>query len=165
MEGSGKSGPAGSRACSADPDSQPPIINSGMTAEFRVESLTCPHSRTRPAPLTDFNWPRPLPPTADHPRQEDRVTSAGASRTRTVRTGSPALYQLTYEACKHSHHVLVCVYIVPYETGRPAQLPAGKEQLWLEAFGALQCRASDGSKRAKHERIEAEFKAPASERG
>ena len=96
MEGSEKSGPAGSRACSAGPDSQPPVINSGMTAEFRAESLTCPHSRTRPAPLTDFTWPRPLPPTADHPRQEDHVTSAEASRTRAVTIGSPALYQLSY---------------------------------------------------------------------
>ena len=96
MEGSGKSGPAGSRACSAGPDCQPPVINSRMTTEFRVESLTCPHSRTRPATLTDFNWPRPLPPTADHPRQEDHVTSAEASRTRAVRTGSPALYQQGY---------------------------------------------------------------------
>ena len=32
-----------------------------MSAEFRSESLTCPHSRTRSAPLTGFNWPRPLP--------------------------------------------------------------------------------------------------------
>ena len=94
METSGKSGSAGSRACSADPGSHPSVINSGLLAEF--SSLTCPHSRTRPAPLNDFNWPRPLPPTADQPRQEDRVTSSGASRTRTVRTGSPALHRLSY---------------------------------------------------------------------
>ena len=79
MEGPGKSGPAGSSACSAEPDSQPPVIHSRPTADFRAEGFTCPHSRTRPAPLTDFNWPRPLPPTADHPRQEDHVTRPSVS--------------------------------------------------------------------------------------
>ena len=45
---------------------------------------------------TDFNWLRLLPPTADHPRQESQISSAGAIRTRALTTGSPMLYQLSY---------------------------------------------------------------------
>ena len=71
MEGPGSQGPQEAELVARA--LQPPAFNSGITAEFRVESLTCPNSRTRLAPLTDFNWPRPLPPTADHPRQEDHV--------------------------------------------------------------------------------------------
>ena len=45
---------------------------------------------------TDFNWLRLLPPTADHPRQESQISSAGATQTRALTTGSPLLYQLSY---------------------------------------------------------------------
>ena len=52
---SGKPGPPGSRAWSAGPDSQPPVVDARMTAEFRVESLTCPlggHGPPRSPTLT-----------------------------------------------------------------------------------------------------------------
>ena len=49
-----------------------------------------------PSHSTVFNWLRLLAPTADHPRQESHVSSAGATRTRALTTGSPMLYQLSY---------------------------------------------------------------------
>ena len=88
MEGSGKQDPQEAelvvRVLTPDFLSSIPVRRQNL-------GLTCPHSRTRPAPFTDFNWPRPLSQAADHPRQEDHVMSARATRIRTVRAGRPVL--------------------------------------------------------------------------
>ena len=74
------------RACSAGPDSHPPIANAGLSAKVSVKSLMCPHRQTRSVLPTDFNSPQPPPPTVDRPRQENQVSSTEASPTRTVIT-------------------------------------------------------------------------------
>ena len=69
--------------------------NSGLLGEFRIESLTCPTKPTaRPTQLTSTG--RGFSHQPGHPGQEFHISSAGASRTRSLTTGSPALYQLSY---------------------------------------------------------------------
>ena len=70
--------------------------NSGLLGGFRIESLTCPSKpdTARPTQLTSTG--RGCSHQPGHPSQEFHISSAGASRTRALSTGSPALYQLSY---------------------------------------------------------------------
>ena len=70
--------------------------NSGLLGEFRIESLTCPSKldTARPTHLTSTG--RGCSHQPGHPSQEFHISSAGASRTRALTTGSPAFYQLSY---------------------------------------------------------------------
>ena len=70
--------------------------NSGLLGEFRIESLTCPSKpeTARPTQLTSTG--RGCSHQPRHPSQEFHISSAGASRTRALTTGSSTLYQLSY---------------------------------------------------------------------
>ena len=85
MEGLTRTEPAVSRACSAGTGPYLPIWIFLVIGRIKNESLTCPHSRARSAPPTDFNWLRPLP--RPHPVRRLYISSAETSRTR-ARTGS-----------------------------------------------------------------------------
>ena len=82
------------RACSAGPGPYLPIgiflvIKGipGIPGTLRSKSLACPHSRARSAPLTYFNWLRPLPRPQTILVRRLYISSAEASLTR-ARTGS-----------------------------------------------------------------------------
>ena len=86
--------------------------NSGLFREFRIESLTCPSNPDTHS--TDFNWSRMLTAMQPgHPNQEFHISSAGASRTRALTTGSPALYQLSYGT-----NIKLCIiYTIGWKVG------------------------------------------------
>ena len=65
--------------------------DSGLLGEFRIENLTCPSKpdTVRPTQLTSAG--RGCSHQRGHPNQEFNISSAGASRTRALTTGSPFL--------------------------------------------------------------------------
>ena len=62
----------------------------------RIESLTCPWKPDTALPTHLTLTGRGCFHQPGHPSQEFHISSAGASRTRVLTTGSPALYQLSY---------------------------------------------------------------------
>ena len=71
-----------------------PTVRSGNSGF--IESLTCQSKPDTARPTQLISTGRGCSHQPGHPSQELDISSAGASRTRTLTTGSPALYQLTY---------------------------------------------------------------------
>ena len=63
--------------------------NSGLLGEFRIESLTCPSKPDTASPTQLTSTGRGCSHQPGHPSQEFHISSAGASRTRALTTGSP----------------------------------------------------------------------------
>ena len=104
MDGMTESVPTLSSACCAGPGPYRPIgkfrvIGRILNRKFNVPSKP---DTARPTQLTSTG--RGCSHQPGHPSQEFHISRAGASRTRALTTGSPALYQLSYGTGSiHSH--------------------------------------------------------------